>query len=64
MASKLKMFVNDPELWNSFVEEVQERVALQHKLLEQAQDLKDVYRAQGEIASLKKMLMLRDKVNG
>lgn len=64
MASKLKMFVNDPELWNSFVEEVQERVNLQHKLLEQAQDLKDVYRAQGEIASLKKMLMLRDKVNG
>ena len=64
MASKLKMFVNDPELWNSFVEEVQERVTLQHKLLEQAQDLKDVYRAQGEIASLKKMLMLRDKVNG
>lgn len=64
MASKLKMFVNDPELWNSFVEEVQERIALQHKLLEQAHDIKDVYRGQGEVSALRKMLQLRDKVNG
>jgi hypothetical protein len=64
MDSKLKMFVNDPALWNSFVEEIEERIALLHKNLEQAQDPKDIYRAQGEVAALKKVLMLRDKVNG
>lgn len=64
MDSKLKMFVNDPALWTSFVKEVEERISLHHKYLEQAQDMKDVYRVQGEVAALKKMLMLRDKVNG
>ena len=64
MDSKLKMFVNDPALWNSFVEEIEERISLLHKNLEQAQDPKDIYRAQGEVAALKKVLMLRDKVNG
>lgn len=64
MDSKLKMFVNDPVLWNSFVQEIEERISLTHKQLEQAQELKDLYRAQGEVAALKKVLMLRDKVNG
>jgi len=64
MASKLKMFVNDPELWNSFVEEVNERIALLHKQLEQVQEPRDIYKAQGEVYALKKMLQLRDKVNG
>jgi hypothetical protein len=64
MSSKLKMFVNDPVLWNSFTEEVDERINLIHKRLEQAQEPVDIYRAQGEVAALKKMLQLRDKVNG
>lgn len=62
--SKLKMFVNDPQLWGSFVEEVEERIAFCHKQLEQMDDSTALYRLQGEVKALKGMRSLRDKVNG
>ena len=33
--NKLKMFVNNPELWESFVEELEARLEANHKQLEQ-----------------------------
>lgn len=62
--SKLKMFVNNPELWNSFTDEIQERLAFVHKQLEQMADPTAIYRLQGEVKALRSMLALRDKVNG
>lgn len=62
--SKLKMFVNNPELWGSFTDEIEERLAFAHKQLEQMADPTTIYRLQGEVKALRSMLMLRDKVNG
>lgn len=62
--SKIKMFVNNPELWNSFVEEVDTRIAFCHKQLEQMDDSTSIHRLQGEVRSLRSLRMLRDKVNG
>lgn len=62
--SKIKMFVNNPELWGSFVEEVDTRIAFCHKQLEQMDDTTAIHRIQGEIRALRSMKMLRDKVNG
>lgn len=59
----LKPFVNDKELWQDFLEELGLRIQACHKKLEQATDPADMYRAQGEIAALRKLEQLRDKVN-
>lgn len=64
MSSKLKMFVNDPVLWGSFLEELDQRIANGHKKLEQITDLPELYRTQGQVEALKSMQRLRDKVNG
>lgn len=60
----LKPLVNDKALWKDFLEELDQRVSERHRALEQVTDLPDVYRLQGEIAALKRLKMLREKVNG
>lgn len=62
--SKLKMFVNNPELWESFTEEVNLYISSCHKQMEQMRDTSDLFRLQGEVKALRKMISLRDKVNG
>ena len=64
MSSKLKMFVNNPDLWDSFLSELNERIRDKHKKLEQVVDPHEVYRAQGELQALRSLQKLRDKVNG
>ena len=59
----LRPFVNDKVLWKDFVQELDDRIAFCHKQLEQANDTVTLYRFQGEIAALRKMKLLRDKVN-
>lgn len=59
----LKPFVNDKELWQDFLKELELRIAACHKKLEQATETADIFRAQGEIAALRKLEQLRDKVN-
>lgn len=59
----LKLFVNNHELWQSFLQELEERINVCHKKLEQYNDPTDLYRTQGEIAALRKLEQLRDKVN-
>jgi CRISPR/Cas system-associated endonuclease Cas3-HD len=60
----LKPFVNNPELYNPFLEEITERINKVHKRLEQISDVEELYRAQGEIRALRSMLVLREHVNG
>ena len=60
----LKPFVNNPELYNSFLEEISNRIDKVHKRLEQITDVEELYRAQGEIRVLRSLLLLREHVNG
>ncbi len=64
MSSKLKLFVNDPQLWDSFLTELDTRLDLAQRNLQQATDIPDVYRAQGEVKAIQSLQKLRDKVNG
>ena len=60
----LRKFVNDKELWESFVEYIEESIAKQHKTLEQTVEMPMVYKLQGSIACLRRMKYLRDEING
>jgi hypothetical protein len=60
----LKPFVNNPELYNPFLEEIFKRIDGVHKRLEQITDVEELYRAQGEIRVLRSLLLLREHVNG
>lgn len=59
----LKLFVNDPNLWNAFLEEVNKRVESVNKQMAQMDEPKDLYRCQGELKALSRMKKLRDQVN-
>ena len=60
----LKPFVNNPELYNPFLEEIINRINKVHKRLEQISEVEELYRAQGEIRVLRSMLRLREDING
>ena len=60
----LKPFVNNPELYNPFMEEITKRIEKTHRRLEQISEIEELYRAQGEIRTLRSMLRLRDDING
>ena len=60
----LKPFVNNPELYNPFLEEIINRIDKVHKRLEQISEVEELYRAQGEIRGLRSMLRLREDING
>ena len=60
----LKPFVNNPELYNPFLEEIVIRIEKAHKRLEQISEVEELYRAQGEIRVLSAMLRLREDING
>ena len=60
----LKPFVNNPELYNPFLEETINRINKVHKRLEQISEVEELYRAQGEIRVLRAMLRLREDING
>ena len=59
----LKLLVNNPDIWKSLVSELEERLELTHKNLEQISAAEDLYRLQGEARAYRKLLNLRDKVN-
>ena len=60
----LKLIVNDKNLWDALLEELDERIHFTHKQLEQTTDTHEMYRLQGEVRSLRRLKLLRDKVNG
>ena len=59
----LKSFVNNHSLWTDFLDMLDAEIAQQHKRMEQVSDSVELHRAQGEIAALRKLMMLRDKLN-
>ena len=60
----LKPFVNDKHLFDDFLEELDNRIAIEQRGLEHAVGLEDVYRYQGAIQALRRLKQLREKVNG
>lgn len=59
----LKGLVNNPPLFQSFLEELDTLVDKEHKILEQATDQVVIYRSQGAISALNKLKKLRDTIN-
>ena len=59
----LRKLTTDKELWDSFVEYIDDSIAKQHKALEQATDVPMIYKLQGSIACLRRMKYLRDELN-
>ena len=51
----LRKLTGDKELWDSFVEYIDESIAKQHKALEQATEVPMIYKLQGSIACLRRM---------
>jgi hypothetical protein len=61
---KIKKLVNDKPLWDSFIEILNEKIEVSQRKLEQEVNIENVYRAQGEIAALRRLTFLRDEING
>lgn len=61
---QIKKLVNDKPLWDSFCEELNERIDFAHRQLEQRDEPLELHRLQGEIKALRSLKMLRDKING
>ena len=55
--------VNNPKLINSFNNYLDYSISQQHKLIEQADDVVRMHRAQGAIMTLRKLKFLREEVN-
>ena len=60
---ELKQIVNTKPVWDSFLEYLDETITLVHKRLEQEVDVEKIYRAQGEIAALRRLKFMRDEFN-
>lgn len=60
----LKQWVNDKNAMEDFIQHIDDQIYIQHKMMEQANDLTSVYRAQGAIFQLRKMRLLKETVNG
>tara|TARA_R100000995_G_scaffold9784_1_gene4126 strand:+ start:1039 stop:1233 length:195 start_codon:yes stop_codon:yes gene_type:complete len=60
----IKKLVNDKSLWDGFVEVLQQKIETAQRKLEQETSMEGIYRAQGEIAALRRLTYLRDEING
>ena len=61
---KLKLLVNNTEIWNSFNDELDRRLNHVHIQMEQTIKQEDLFRLQGEAKALRRLKFLRDEVNG
>lgn len=61
--SKLKPLASNNIQWLAYEEMLAYYLSMHTKKLEQANDPAELYRAQGAIAALKKLKMLRDEIN-
>ena len=60
----LKRIVNDKEVWDAFLEELEDRISGKHRSMENLSDTAEIYRHQGAIKALRQLKYLRDYVNG
>ena len=61
---QIKKLINDKALWDSFCDELDERITYAYKQLEQRDEPLALHRLQGEIKALRSLKQLRDKING
>ena len=59
----IKKLVNDPVIWEAFLEEIDSWLEREYKFLEQSSIIVDIHKAQGSIKTLRKLKTLRDIVN-
>ncbi len=64
LAMSLKTFVNNKNEWDAFTKELEVRISLAHRSLEQASTSIEIHRAQGAIIAFRQLKYLRDKING
>ena len=64
MVMSLKRIVNDKEVWDSFLQELEDRISANHRSMENLSDTAEIYRHQGAIKALRQLKYLRDYVNG
>jgi hypothetical protein len=64
MNGALKKLVNDKQLWDAYVEYIDIKINSAHIRLEQENKPDNMYRVQGEIASLRRLKYMRDEING
>ena len=62
IARKLLSLVNVKKNMDCLEVYAEHRIALMHIVLEQSEDIKDIYMAQGAIRELKRIKTLRDEV--
>ena len=61
---KLKPWVGNNRQWQAFSDYIDALIEQQHKALEQTDNNILMYRSQGSVATLRKLKLLRDEVNG
>ena len=59
----LKLLVNNPEAWNAFEAELEERIQASYRMFSQTEDSNVIYRMQGQVHALQALKQLRLKVN-
>lgn len=59
----IKRFVNTYDMHEAFIQYVNGRISLVQKNLEQATEMHDLYRLQGEVRALRRLLTIRDEIN-
>ncbi len=59
----LKLLVNNPEAWNAFEAELDERIQASYRMFSQTEDSNVIYRMQGQVHALQALKQLRLKVN-
>lgn len=60
---KLKGMLTTPHQWDAFVEMLDYHVEQQRRMMEQSNDMRDVFKAQGAIAALRHLKYLKDEIN-
>tara|TARA_E500000318_G_scaffold88211_1_gene85393 strand:- start:505 stop:699 length:195 start_codon:yes stop_codon:yes gene_type:complete len=59
----LKLLVNNPEAWNAFETELDERIQASYRMFSQTEDSNVMCRMQGQVHALQALKQLRLKVN-
>lgn len=60
----MRKVVNDYESYNQLITWINDKIDIAHKSLEQKIDPHEIYRLQGEIIALRRLLKVREEVNG
>lgn len=59
----MKALVNSPDVHEAFLTYIKSIITVRQKSLEQATEMSSVYRLQGQITELRRMLNVRDEIN-